>query len=192
MITALSGAPSWAEEKVVNVQPQLGWITFNDEFAQPTSRAAIGLTADLNLLEWVTQTQGRFFVGPATGVIFSHVGAPDSNFFGTNSYFTFSTTANVLLIPVDLKLGYALTPDAKISFRGGGNILYQSVGNSISMGPHTFTPGHDSQWDIFLNMGLDFEYSIKEGVTLLFRPDLTFTPGEGIFTGTFGVGFKIG
>ena len=98
----------------------------------------------------------------------------------------------MLLIPVDLKLGYALTPDALISFRGGGNVLYQSEGNSINMGPQTFTPGHDSRWDIFLNMGLDFEYRVKGGVTLMFRPDLTLTPGEGIFTGTFGVGFEIG
>jgi hypothetical protein len=120
------------------------------------------------------------------------LGAPGADFFGTNSVFTFSTNANLLIIPVNLKVGYAPGPWFRISAHGGGNLLYQSVGNSLSRGPYEPNAGPASAWSFFGNTGMDIELGASRRISILLRPDITFATGNTIFAGTLGLGIGLG
>jgi hypothetical protein len=186
---ALGGRDGYS---IAHLQPQVGVIGLTDAQGSGTARAALGLTADLNFARSLGQDSGRFFVGPSTGVIYSHLDSPDSNFWGSNSGNDFSRDANLLLIPLDLKLGYALTPSIRVAVRGGGNLLYRSVGNSLSLGDSTAVLGRDSGWRIFPNVGGDLEIGLTRDISLMLRPDATLTPGDDFYTGTMGLTIDLG
>jgi hypothetical protein len=178
---------------VVAFQPQVGAMAIKDSFGNNTSRGALGLTADMNLASAISKDLGHFFIGPATGAIYSHIGSPGSNFVGTSPDNPgVSDGANLLLLPANLKLGYALTDNFRISARGGGNVIYRSVGNSLNLGSSSAALGSDSGWRIFPNVGGDVEIGFGQNVSLMLRPDVTFTPGDNIYTGTIGLGLNLG
>jgi hypothetical protein len=174
----------------VSMQPQVGVMAFKDALGNNTSRAALGLTVDANLASIISPSAGNLFFGPATGVIYSHLGSATSNFVGTNPDVSLSDQANFLLIPANLKLGVALGDNFRVSARGGGNLTYRSIGSSTNFGPSSGTDS--SVWRIFPNVGADVEIGFGRNVSLMLRPDYTFTPGDNFFTGTVGLGINLG
>lgn len=177
------------DRTVVHFQPQAGVI---DVLGAQGLRAAIGLTTDFNLASMINRDAGKFFFGPATGVIFSHFGNPNSNLFGTDANTGGSEGSNVLLIPANLKVGFAAGNAMRFAVRGGGNITYRSVGNSVNFGASSAALGANSGWRIFPNVGADLEVGISKNVSLMLRPDYTFTPGDDFITATLGLGLNLG
>ncbi len=173
------------KDEIVGVKPQLGALVFKDSLGGDTSRFAGGFTVDMNLMSWIDRDMRDWFVGPSSGLIYSHLGAPDSNFFGTNSSAQSGGGSNFFIVPINLKAGYTFGRDFRASIHGGGNLLYRSVANSLSLGDSSVGTGSDTT--LFPNVGADFEFSLGRNVALMIRPDLTITPGDEFFTGTLAL-----
>jgi hypothetical protein len=178
-------------EELVSVKPQVGAIAFTDAQNESTSRLAAGATADMNLVPFIDSTLREWYVGPVVGLFYSHLGDTDANFFGANTTAPSGLGgANLAIIPTNLKVGYAFTEFYRISAHGGGNIVYRSVANSLNLGAGSNSS--DSLWKYYPNVGGDLDIAIARSVALTLRPDVTFTPGNTVFTGTLGLGIFFG
>jgi hypothetical protein len=172
------------KEQLWGLSPQIGLLTYEERNNQATSRAAAGLAFDWNLSSSFWEKSNLFYVGLSTGFIYSHIGSADSNFFGNEAPALETEGANFLSVPVELKFGYNVSDSFRLSARGGGNIIYRSIAKSMDLGA-----GSDSAadlWKVYPNAGLDAEYQISENISLVARPDLTFTSGKNIFVATIG------
>ncbi|MGK5089521.1 hypothetical protein WDW86_18370 [Bdellovibrionota bacterium FG-2] len=172
------------DEKVA-VKPQLGVVAFNEPSTNNTrSRFATGVTAEMNAVPFVDKTMAAWYLGPSTGLIFSHLGADTSNFVGSNQEAGSQgqPSANLLIIPTNLKVGYAFTDYYRLAAHGGGNIVYRSVGSSILLDKSDVTS--DTQWKYYPNVGADLDVAISPNLALSVRPDWTLTPDDKIFMGT--------
>jgi hypothetical protein len=178
------------QREVVGIKPQAGVMVFSDALDQTDSRAAAALIVEMNAMTTFFKDSPiarSWYLGPSTGVVYSHLGDPNSNFFGADSSSRIGQAgSNFLIVPVNLKLGY-LFPDSnfRISVRGGGNFTYRSVADAMNLGTATAGPG--SRWRMYPNVGADIELG-----QLMIRPDLTLTPGNEIFTGTVGFNISLG
>ncbi|MCM2323464.1 MAG: hypothetical protein NDJ90_09405 [Oligoflexia bacterium] len=181
----------YLKNEAFGVKPQVGVIAFKDATGDSTGRLAEGINLEWNTTRLFGMDQ-KFYMGPVTGMIFSHLGSASSNFVGTDPDRRASDAgANLLIIPANLKVGYNLSDRYRISVHGGGNLTYRSVANSMRLGSKT-SAGNDDVWRIYPNVGGDVEIAFSRNALLLLRPDLTITPGDEIFTGTVGVGISLG
>jgi hypothetical protein len=179
------------QKEVVGIKPQAGVMVFNDALDQTDSRAAGAIIVEMNALTSFFKNSPvarNWYLGPSTGVIYSHLGEPSSNFFGSDAGGTRigQGGSNYLMVPLDLKIGY-LFPESnfRVSLRGGGNFTYRSVADAMNFGATTAGPG--SRWRMYPNVGADFELG-----QFVIRPDLTITPGNEVFTGTVGFNIALG
>lgn len=176
--------------ELVGFKPQVGAMAFTDAAGTATARAIEGLTIDVNLASMINRSWSNFFIAPSTGVLFSHLGDPSSNFIGTNPNSSIgSAGSNLLMIPANLKIGYNITDYFRVAAHGGGNVLYRSVASSMFLGDSSASP--DPVWRIFPNVGGDVELGLGRSMAILLRPDVTLTPGNTVFTGTVGVSFGL-
>ncbi len=178
--------------EVVGIKPQAGLVVFNNTAGDSDSRAAMGLIVEMDAVNTFYKGNKRlkhWYVGPSTGLLFSHLGNPSSNFFGTDPSGRQSVQggSNFLIVPMNLKVGY-LWPDSNLRFsmRAGGNFTYRSVANAMNFGNKT-SNGTDSVWRMYPNIGADIEVG-----RLVIRPDLTLTPEDELFSGTIGYNFALG
>lgn len=178
------------KDETVALKPQVGVLNFQDGSANQTQRGAVGLALDLNFSTIVSGVSQNVYFGVSTGGLYSHIGEVGSNFFGSNS----STSApqgtgggNLALFPVDAKLGYSVTDALRISAHGGGNVVYNSIPSTINWGS-----AQSRSWNLFPNVGGDVDLAVTKNVELTLRPDWSFTPGVGFFTGTLEFGFALG
>ncbi len=180
--------PRSLKDEIFGIKPQLGVLVFNEAIngvsEDTSSRAAYGFTMDLNLARWRDADRRQWFVGPSTGLIYSHLGGVGSNFFGTGDV---KGGSNLLIIPVNLKVGYNVSDHFRTSLHAGGNVVYRSVGNQLNLGEQGRTDASDTT--MYPNVGMDFEFGKK--VVLMVRPDLTLTPEDELFTGTVALSIPI-
>jgi hypothetical protein len=188
--TESQAAKGLKSEKVA-LKPQVGVMVYQDPAtSDDTSRATYGILAEANIMSWFSRSLENVYLGPVTGALFSHLGAPDSNLFGTNSSLDMDANSNFLMIPADLKLGYTFGDDFRVAVHGGGNVIYRTVARSMNLGDRS--TGTDNNWVLRPNAGADLEFGLGQHVALTLRPDLTFTSGNDIFTGTVALAFPIG
>ncbi|MGZ6310946.1 MAG: hypothetical protein ACXWOH_09960 [Bdellovibrionota bacterium] len=166
------------------IQPQAGVIVYSDGLGQRTGRSLFGATFDVNVLGKLSPMYQGLFVGPAVGVLYSHIGPANSGFFGASTG-DGDSGANFLLIPFDVKLGVNFTDTQRFSFRAGANLTYRSVANSMSFG--SSSAGTSSEWVLFPNVGVDYELLLGKRLGMILRPDLTIAPASIAFTATFGL-----
>jgi len=175
----------------VGIKPQVGVVAFTDQFGNTQGRGALGLTAESNIANMVGLKGTNLYTGVVTGFIFSHLGDPGSNLFGSNSDTPVGNGgANMFFIPANAKVGYNLTDQLRVAAHGGGNVIYRSIGTSMSLGTSSNTTG--SVWRIFPNVGGDVEYAVGQNVAVMLRPDWTLTPGDTMFTGTVALNIAMG
>lgn len=181
----------YLKDEAFGIKPQVGVLAFKDTDGTNTARGAVGIG-----LEWnATKALGldpTWYFGPSSGVIFSHLGSPSSNFFGSDADANrqIAEGANMLFIPANLKLGYNFSDHYRLSVHGGGNAIYRSVARSMNLGDGSDRDG--SLWKVYPNVGADLEIAMGRNVSLLLRPDLTITPNDDFFTGTAALGINIG
>jgi len=175
------------KEQVWGLSPQMGLFSYTDRDNQYTSRGAIGIGFDLNASPALWAKSNLFYLGFSTGFLYSHIGSTDSNIFGNNGSNIETEGANLLSIPLDLKFGYNVSDSFRLSARGGGNLIYRSIAKSMDLGAGSGSS--DELWKIYPNAGLDAEYQVSENLSLVARPDITFTPGKNIFVATIGATF---
>ena len=178
------------KDETVAIRPQVGDMTYTPTGqGSSQSRAEIGLSFDMNAISLVDKTLGNYYLGPSTGVYFSHLGDVNATFFGSNPDQTTFDSGNVLIIPLDLKAGYAITDNFRLGVHGGGNVIYNSVPGNVSL---TDTGYNGNQWKMFPNAGADVEFGIGRNVSLSLRPDWTIAPLNSMFSGTLGLGVSLG
>lgn len=179
----------WKTSEMVGIRPQVGLLAFDDPSGDNTSRFAAGLTVDMNATRFFTdQEMSNFYVGPSTGLIYSHLGDPGSNFFGTDSDRNTigAAGANLLLIPVNAKVGIGFGKIARVSVHGGGNVTYRSAQSSLQLDDNR-TASTESDWGMYPNVGADLELGL-----FTIRPDWTITPGDDIYAATIGFSLPLG
>ena len=174
-----------------SIKPLVGAMAYTDAQGNSTSRMALGVTMDMNALTIFGKGLTQWYAGPAIGVIASHMGDPTSNFFGKNPTNNFNqANANNLIMPANIKAGYAFTDYCRIGVHGGGNVIYRSVANSINLGSGSDTSS--SLWKFYPNLGADLDIALSKKVALSLRPDLTLAPGNNLFIGSLGIGIFLG
>jgi hypothetical protein len=175
------------KEQVWGLSPQLGLFSYTDRDGQYTSRGAVGIGFDVNASSSFWEKSNLFYLGFSTGFLYSHIGSTDSNVFGNNGSSVDTEGANLLSIPMDLKFGYNLSDSFRLSARTGGNLIYRSIAKSMDLGAGSGSS--DELWKIYPNAGIDAEYQVSENLSLVARPDITFTSGKNIFVATVGATF---
>jgi len=179
------------QKEVIGIKPQMGVVAFRDNLGTTTSRLAGGFALEGNLAPALNKDWSSTYIGLSSGLIYSHLGDPTSNFVGANpGVSTGGAGANLIIIPANLKIGRNISDSARLSVHGGGNVVYRSVANSMNLGASS--GGTDSTWKLFPNVGADAEFAIGKSAALMFRPDFTLTPGDVLFTGTVAVGIPLG
>jgi hypothetical protein len=181
----------YLREEGVSIKPLVGVVAYKDAFRTDTSRMAYGLALDMNIARWLSDDYQSFYVGPSTGVIFSHLGDPSSNFFGADSSTSIGqSSSNFLAIPANLKVGYAIGNNFRVGAHGGGNVIYRTVADAMFLS--TDTTGSGSNWHVFPNVGADLELGFGRNVALTIRPDFTITPEDDLFIGSLALGIALG
>jgi hypothetical protein len=180
----------YLRDEKVGLKPEVGVAAYTDEFGNATSRVAVGFDLDWNILNSVAPEMGDTFLGIDTGLIYSHLGSPTSNFWGSSATTIQNASGNMFLIPADVKAGYTFADKYRLSVHGGGNIMYRSVASSLYLGDSSFQSG--SVWRLFPNVGADLEIALGRNAALLLRPDVTLTPGNTLFTGMLALGVTLG
>ena len=176
-------------DEVFGVKPQLGLMLFkpveNGVHQDIESRGMAGISLELNITRLATDEWRLWYGGVSTGLLGSHIGQPGSGFLGGGDQ---TGSGNLLIVPLDLKIGYNVNDAFRVSMRGGANFIYRSVGNQFALGDQGNTAASD--WTPYPNFGLDFEFG--KDIAFMFRPDFTITPGDEIFTGTMAVSIPLG
>jgi hypothetical protein len=181
-------------DEVVGFKPQAGVINFRDPTATIQNRGVIGFTAEHNMAAAIADMTGNanlktLYLGPETGLFYSHIGGPNANFVGAGTNEV--AGANMLMIPLDLKLGASLGP-TRLALHGGGNIFYRSITQAVALGKNADTSNLSSSWSILPNIGADFEIGKTNAVAFIARPDLTFGGSNRLWAGTVGVSIPLG
>lgn len=174
------------------VIPLIGTLAYVDPRDEGAGRLAVGLALEANAMSWQEDVTLRdWYLGASTGFIYSHIGSRTSNFFGTDpDVQDNAASANIVLIPVDLKVGYLVTEKIRFSILGGGNVMYRSVKSSFDTGGD-FATDNSSDWTMYPNLGASLEVGLADRVTLAVKPDLSFTPGVVAFYGMLGIGISL-
>lgn len=180
------------KDEKLSVIPLIGTIAFVDPTDTGTGKAAYGLAIEANAMSWQNdEVLKDWYVGASSGFIFSHLGSNSSNFFGADpDRQDGAGGANMVLIPVDLKVGYHVMENVRVSAFGGGNVMYRSIKSSFDSGGD-FASDNSSDWTMYPNLGASVEVGLANNVALTVRPDLTFTPGVVAFDGMFGIGLSL-
>jgi hypothetical protein len=168
---------------------QLGAVAYTDNLGDATSRIAFGAAFDWNLNPLIREdAPTNQYLGLATGILYSHPGASDSNFLGGSE--SSGSNSDFLFIPLDAKIGYDITDAFRLSVRGGGNLIYRSNPSVTDIGAGTGDAG--GLWKLYPNIGMDADIQLSENFSLTIRPDITLTPGNDLYVTTIGatyVGF---
>jgi len=203
------------KDETVAVKPLVGAIAFDDTYLSATinstssltgkstnafddvdgntARMAYGLEIDWNAAPLFGEMMEKdMFFGPTVGFIYSHLGAPTSDFIGRNpdNEALGQAGSNMAVIPTNLKVGYNVAEAVRLSAHGGGNIIYRSVANSINLGDDS--TGSDSLWKYYPNAGADIEFGLGQNAALSLRPDWTFAPNDDLFMGTVALAIGLG
>jgi hypothetical protein len=181
------------EDEVVGFKPQIGTVVYDENVVadESTSRAAFGFTVEMNAMSAIDKNLKQWYLGPVTGLIYSHLGSPGSNFFGTDAPTNNNAGANFFLVPVNLKLGYTFGRDFRVAAHGGGNLIYRSIPSSMVLDSGDAAL-NDDEFKMYPNVGADFEFGLGKNVALLLRPDWTLAPENDVFTGTLAIAIPLG
>jgi hypothetical protein len=176
----------------LGIIPQIGFMSYSDFQGNSTSRAAYGATIDFNFPMFASG--GAVSTGFETGIFASHLGAATSNLFGSNANQSVTSNnspgANLLLFPVDFKLGYVFNDMMSLGAHGGLNFTYRTIGNATFFGSNSNTTG--PVWRPYPNVGADLQVQLVKNMAFIIRPDVTITPGNDLFTGTIGLNIFLG
>ena len=177
-------------DETVGIKPEIGILNFHDSQGQNATRGAIGIHYDFNMSNLLSSLGGnRIYFGPSVGALYSHLGASGASFFGSSPSVNDGTSGGILVeFPLDMKLGYDVTDNLRISAHGGGTLLYRSVADSMQIDNSTST---SSNWKIYPAVGGDVEFGVAKNVAIDLRPDVTLTPINTLFTGAIGVGIAL-
>src|SRR5262249_45406036 len=155
--------------EVVGFTPHAGFMSYDDFANNSQTRPTVGFTVEadaLKLLDFGPESKG-WFIGPTGGFFFTPLAGSRGNYFD---------------FPANIKVAYLLFDNVRIGGHTGGTFTFRSTSNSMDFGgdPTNF----NNQLNFYFNIGADAEVEVAEGIAILARPDIMFTPGSNVFTGT--------
>jgi hypothetical protein len=174
--------------ETVGIKPQLGALFYQNQGGGDEVRGLLGVTVDWNLSNTFRPDYSHWFVGLSSGALASRVGESGANFVGSGDR---SQGNSLLIIPANLKIGYAFTDKLRASVRGGGNLFYRSALRSVSLGDGDSSPGA-SNWRMFPNAGADVEFTLGQRTVLMFRPDVTFGTADNVYSASMALSIPLG
>lgn len=163
-----------------------GVIHYQNEVENGETRFLIGPVFNWNFAA-TRPVQTPVQYGLATGLLYTHLGARGSSFFGTNPPAGVAGSgANLFLIPLDLWGGYELGPDRQgfAALHVGSNLYLRSTAGAMRLGREN-NPSEGSA-DFFPSLGFSLAWPIDRDVALRFRADWTLAPEDGVFSATLG------
>lgn len=170
--------------EMLGIKPAVGVNTYNDDAGGRSSRLSYGIATELNLASPIGIDFTRWFVGPQTGFTFSHLGRADGNFVGASGAGA-DAGANLVVIPVNLKLAVAPVKWLRTGVHGGANVLYRSIASAIRIDET------DLNWRLVPNVGADFDFAISKAVALSIRPDWTLSSTQSMYSATAALGIAL-
>ena len=174
-----------AFESAFSITPQVGTFGYEAGNQAYNSRILEGITANFNLASLFNPAPG-WNIGLVSGVLYSHVGSPDANFFGANSGSQLTEGANMYLVPILAQIGYKPTDSSMIALDLGAQLVDRSMGTSMSLGrPGDATTA--SAVDFFPSAGLDLGWEVARQVALNLRGDAIPMPSAVGFDATIGL-----
>lgn len=180
-------APSNVYDSVINITPEIGVLGYSDALTNYTSRVAEGFNLDWNIANMVSISGMQ--MGLETGLLYSHLGSPSSNFFGTNAELVGGEGSNTYLVPATIVAGYKPSDQSVIAFKVGAQLLYQSMAGSINTG-RSITG--TTATDVFPSLGLNLGYSLSKKVGISLRGDYIPTPAQDMFSTFLGATIGLG
>ena len=176
---------NWKGEKWA-VAPELSAIAYTDRTGAATSRLGIGASLELNAAHSILEVDSTpWFIGPKISARYLHPGASDGSFFGSGT--ASGGGSNMLLLPLDLKMGYALNDKVRVSVLGGGNLIYRSDASVSNLG--SGSGSSSSLWKVYPNLGVDAEWRLTRNLGVVLHPDLTLTTGKNIYAASLSAVF---
>ena len=171
-------------------RPQIGYLSFTDASGGKSTRLALGVNADMNLLKFVSIAgldSRTFSLGPSTGLIFSHIGNAESGLLALGDL----GGSNLLYAPLDIKVGYMLLDNVRVGGHIGANLTWRSDAAQVRLGDQN-TPQNGGDLSLFPNLGFDLDYAISRNLVITLKPDWTLTSGPDLFTGTVALSLPLG
>ncbi len=113
--------------EAVGIKPHVGILSLSNSLGNTDSRALAGLMVDVNGLRRLNMEGGRPYLGPSVGILYSHLGAAGSDFFGLNGAGGNQSGTHLLLIPFNIKAGYTVSDIFRPSIHVGGTLVYNNT-----------------------------------------------------------------
>jgi hypothetical protein len=173
-------------ESPLTISPQVGVFGFADGTNSYTSRVVEGFTLDLNVMPFMRTAHA----GIRSGLLFSHIGAAGSNFFGANSPDGNNAGANTFLIPIELFANGRVAEKVVAGLQFGTTAVYRSISTSMNTGRAVDTSAASST-EFFPSLGLNVGWEVSKSVAVALRGDYMITPGSDMFTTSLGATFPI-
>ncbi len=160
---------------------------FQDSTGDYDARGTLGINFLWNLSGAIAP-RSKMLYGLETGLIYSHIGAPDANFVGTDSDLAGADT-NAFSIPMNIAVGYNWSDRFLTALHGGAALIYRSNTNSMVLGRNDGSA--DDSVDVFPAIGANFGYSLSQNVGLSLRGDYIPTPVDDVYTVSLGATFGL-
>lgn len=176
-------------EKTWSVTPRIGVLGFQDNTGTQASRITEGFTTHLNMANLLGRPIG-IDLGLESGLMYSHIGSPGSNFFGTNPPVRSTQGANSYLIPLNATAGYQFADQWRVGMNLGAALLHRSIGSTMILG-RAGDQQLGGSTDIFPNVGLNLDWAMSKNVGLTLRGDLIPTPATPLYSATLGATIAI-
>jgi hypothetical protein len=164
----------------------LGYQALNGDY---TSRITTGILMDFDIGAATFTGPSHAKLGLQTGLLFSHLGSPGSNFFGANAAVPVQDNANAFTVPIEATAGWAVSDTFETSLLFGANMLYRSTPSSMIVGRNDLSTG--SRVDFFPSLGLQGGWALGSAAALTVRGDYIPTPKDDMFTATIGATFPL-
>lgn len=171
-------------DRAWTVTPRVGLFGFQDNRGSYASRITEGFTTNYSLANLIGTPMG-LDVGVESGLLYSHIGSPGSNAFGTNAPVRTTQGANAFIVPVNATVGYKFADRWVASMNVGASVFHRSVGNSMTLG-RTGDLNFGGSTDVFPNVGLNIGWALSKSVGLSLRGDLIPAPAKTMYTTTLG------
>lgn len=168
--------------------PQAGVLGYQNQAGDYDIRGLTGITATWNAAGMMDVAGIQ--AGLETGVLYSHLGNPDSNLFGTGSdVSTGDAGANAFLIPAAI-VGGVDVGGIHVTGRLGADMLYRSDSNSMQIGRDD--AGNDDSFDVLPMVGLGAGFDASQNVAISLRGSYIPVPADDLFTATLGATIGLG
>lgn len=176
-------------ERTWSVTPRIGVLGFQDNTAMHASRITEGFTTHWNMANIVGRPMG-IDLGLETGLMYSHIGSPGSNFFGMNPPVRSAQGSNSYIIPLNATAGYQVADHWRVGMNLGASVFHRSIGNTMILG-RAGDQSIGGSTDLFPNVGLNLDWAMSKNVGLTLRGDLIPTPATSLYSATLGATIAI-